>query len=113
MTHDETAQSGSGALSTDQSEFPVAGATGNSERVGHYREAIREFKICDATVTKTSFKIATSSQLIFFVIVSACLTSKNYCNFPGTELGGALLKLRQEIQIRRLVFTFSEKLENW
>ena len=37
----------------------------------------REFKICDATVTKTSFKIATSSQLIFFVIVSACPTSKN------------------------------------
>ena len=37
----------------------------------------REFKICDATVTKTSFKIAISGLLIFFVIMSACLTSKN------------------------------------
>ena len=37
----------------------------------------REFKICDATVTKTSFKIASSGVLIFFVVMSACLTSKN------------------------------------
>ena len=54
---------------------------------------IREFKICDAKVTKTSFKIASSGLLIFFVM-SACLTSKNYCNSPGTELGGAVLNLR-------------------
>ena len=38
---------------------------------------IRDFKICDATVTKTSFKIASSGLLIFFVVMSACLTSKN------------------------------------
>ena len=30
-------------------------------------------------------------------------------NFPGTELGGAVLKLRQKIQIRCLVFTFFVK----
>ena len=38
---------------------------------------IRDFKICDATVTKTSFKIASSGLLIFFVVMSDCLTSKN------------------------------------
>ena len=37
----------------------------------------REFKICDATVTKTSFKIESLGLLIFFVLMSACLTSKN------------------------------------
>ena len=37
----------------------------------------RDFKICDSTVTKTSFKIASSGLLIFFVVMSACLTSKN------------------------------------
>ena len=37
----------------------------------------RDFKICDATVTKTSFKIASSGLLILFVVMSACLTSKN------------------------------------
>ena len=35
------------------------------------------FKIYDATVTKTSFKIASSGLLLFFVIMSACQTSKN------------------------------------
>ena len=61
-------------------------------------------------LTKTSFKIPTSGLLIFFVIMLAYLTSKNQRNFPGTELGGAVLKLRQKIQIHCLVFTFSEKL---
>ena len=40
-------------------------------------DKIREFKICDAKVTKTSFKIGSSGLLIFFVIMSACLTSTN------------------------------------
>ena len=35
-----------------------------------------EFEIYDATVTKTSFKIANLGVLIFFVIMSVCLTSK-------------------------------------
>ena len=35
---------------------------------------IREFKIYDATVAKTSLKIASSSLSIFFVIISVCLT---------------------------------------
>ena len=45
--------------------------------------------------------------------MSACLSSKNKCNLPGTELEGAVLNLRQKIQIRCLLFTFSVKLENW
>ena len=44
---------------------------------GRTKGAIRDFKICDATVTRTSFKIASSGLLIFFVVMSACLTSKN------------------------------------
>ena len=45
--------------------------------------------------------------------MAVCQTSKNERIFAATELGGAVLKLRQKIQIRRLVFTFSVKLENW
>ena len=37
---------------------------------------IRELKIYDATVAKTSLKIASSSLSIFFVIISVCLTFK-------------------------------------
>ena len=40
-------------------------------------EVNTEFKMYDATVAKTSFKIASSGFLIFFVIMSVCLTSKN------------------------------------
>ena len=36
--------------------------------------AIREFKIYNATVAKTSLKMASSSLSIFFVIISVCLT---------------------------------------
>ena len=35
---------------------------------------IREFKIYDATVAKTSLKIASSSLSVFFVIISVCVT---------------------------------------
>ena len=35
---------------------------------------IREFKIYDATVAKTSLKIASSSFSIYFAIMSVCLT---------------------------------------
>ena len=34
----------------------------------------REFKIYDATVAKTSLKIASSSLSIFYIIMSICLT---------------------------------------
>ena len=34
----------------------------------------REFNIYDATVTKTSLEIASSSVSIFFVIISFCVT---------------------------------------
>ena len=34
----------------------------------------REFKIYDATVAKTSLKIASSSFSIYFAIMSVCLT---------------------------------------
>ena len=36
-----------------------------------------KFKIYDATVTKTAFKIASAGLVIFFVIMSVCLISKN------------------------------------
>ena len=36
--------------------------------------AIREFKIYDATVAKTSLKIASSSFSIYFAIMSVCVT---------------------------------------
>ena len=35
---------------------------------------VREFKIYNATVTKTSFKIANSSLSIFSIVMSICLT---------------------------------------
>ena len=35
---------------------------------------LMEFKVLDATVAKTSLKIASSSLPIFFVIMSVCLT---------------------------------------
>ena len=35
-------------------------------------ESIREFKIFDATVAKTSLKIASSSFSIYFAIMSVC-----------------------------------------
>ena len=37
-------------------------------------EGNREFKIYDATVAKTSLKIASSSFPIYFAIMSVCLT---------------------------------------
>ena len=41
------------------------------------RNIIREFKIYDATVAKTSLKIASSSFSIYFAIMSVCLTFEN------------------------------------
>ena len=38
------------------------------------RTSNREFKIYDATVAKTSLKIASSSFPIYFAIMSVCLT---------------------------------------
>ena len=35
---------------------------------------IRKFKVYDATVTKTSLKIASSTLSVFFVIISVCVT---------------------------------------
>ena len=37
-------------------------------------EKVREFKIYDAMVAKTSLKIASSSLSIFFAIISVCVT---------------------------------------
>ena len=74
---------------------------------------IREFKIYDATVAKTSLKIASSSLSIFFIIMSICLTFESQRNYPGTEFRGAVSKLGKKIQIRGCMFTFSVKLEKW
>ena len=45
-------------------------------RPGFYRQAKhnREFKIYDATVTKTPLKMASSSLSIFSIVMSICLT---------------------------------------
>ena len=65
----------------------------------------------DATVAKTSLKIASSSLLIFFAIMSVCLTFESWRNHPGTEFREAVSKLG--MKIRGCVFTFSVKLEKW
>ena len=48
-------------------------------------EVVREFKIYDATVAKTSLKIASLSLSIFFINMSICLTFESQRNYPGTE----------------------------
>ena len=60
---------------------------------------IREFKIYDATVAKTSLKIASSSFSIYFAIMSVCLTFESARNYPGTEFRGAVSTLEKNIQI--------------
>ena len=73
----------------------------------------REFKIYDATVAKTSLKIASSSFSIYFAIMSVCLTFESQRNYAGTEFWGAVSTLEKNIQIWTWVFTFSVKLEKW
>ena len=68
----------------------------------------REFKIYDATVAKTSLKIASSSLSIFFVIISVCVTFNSWQEYSGTEFRGAVSRLGKKIQIRACVFTFSQ-----
>ena len=75
--------------------------------------ANREFTIFDATVAKTSLKIASSSFSIYFAIMSVCLTFESSRNYPGTEFRGAVSTLEKNIQICARVFTFSVKLEKW
>ena len=43
-------------------------------RVSAFLDLIKQFKIHDATVAKTSFITATSSLSIFSVIISVCVT---------------------------------------
>ena len=49
-----------------------------------FEGGIREFKIYDSTVTKTSLKMASSSLTIFSVVMSICSTFKSWRNYPGT-----------------------------
>ena len=60
---------------------------------------IREFKTYNATVAKTSLKIASSSFSIDFTIMSVCLTFESYRNYPGTVFRGAVSTLEKNIQI--------------
>ena len=64
-----------------------------------YYTDIREFKIFDATVAKTSLKIASSSFSIYFAFMSVCLTFESSRNYPGTEFRGAVSTLEKNIQI--------------
>ena len=59
----------------------------------------REFKIFDATVAKTSLKIASSSFSIYFAIMSVRLTFESSRNYPGSEFRGAVSTLEKNIQI--------------
>ena len=72
-----------------------------------------EFKIYDATVAKTSLRIASSSLSIFFVIISVCVTFESYQDYSGSEFRGAVSRLGKRIQVCVCVFTFSLKLEKW
>ena len=74
---------------------------------------IREFKNYDATVAKTSLKIASSSFSIYFAIMSVCLTFESARNYPGTEFRGAVSTLEKNIQICAWVLTCFVKLEKW
>ena len=49
-----------------------------------------------ATSTKTSFIIASFS--VFLDYSSLLIFDKLYPNYPGTELGGTVLKLREKIK---------------
>ena len=69
--------------------------------------------VYDATVAKTSLKIASSSFSIYSLIMSVCLTFESYRNNPGTEFRGAVSTLENKIQICARVFTFSVKLDKW
>ena len=69
--------------------------------------------VYDATVARTSLKIASSILSIFFNIKSICLTFESYRNYPGTEFIHAVSKLEKKIQIGGCVFMFSVKLEKW
>ena len=73
---------------------------------------LMEFKVLDATVAKTSLKIASSSLPIFFVIISVCGTFESQQDYSGTEFRGAVSRLGKKIPIGVCVFTFSLKLEN-
>ena len=72
---------------------------------------VSKFKISDATVVKTSLKLASSSFSIVFIIMSVCLTFENKRDYSGTVFRGAVSKLGEKIQNR--VFTFSVRLEKW
>ena len=80
--------------------------------LGYLSADIREFKLYDATVTKSSLKIASSSLSIFSIVMQICLTFET----SGTthELN---LEVRCKSQGRKFklaaVFTFSVKLEKW
>ena len=60
----------------------------------------REFKIFDATVAKTSLKIASSSFSIYFALMSVCLTFESSRNYPGT--GGPKSRNRGTTESRKM-----------
>ena len=65
-----------------------------------------EFKIYDATVAKTSLKVASLRLSILFVIISVCVTFKSKQDYSEIEFRGAVSRLGKKIQIRACVFTF-------
>ena len=74
-----------------------------------FSKEAREFNSYDATVAKTSLKIASLS--LFFVIMLICITFESSWDYPGTEFRGVLSKLARGMKIQSCgcVFTFSAK----
>ena len=67
-----------------------------------------------ATAAKTSFNIIASLCFLkCFVIFPVCSTSTNYPNYPGTELGGTVLKLRKSKICPCALASSFIKLEIW
>ena len=78
---------------------PAWTARTSSENIASRSCNNKEFKIYDATVAKTSLKIASSRFSIYSVIMSVCLTFESSRNYPGTEVRVAVSTLEKNTQI--------------
>ena len=74
-----------------------------------FSKEAREFNSYDATVAKTSLKIASLS--LFFIIMLICITFESSWDYTGAEFRGVVSKPARGIQSCGCVFTFFAKLE--
>ena len=78
-----------------------------------FLDLIKQFKIYDATVGKTSLKTANSSLSIFFVIISVCVIFESYQGYSGTEFKRCGVKARKENSNSRLCVHVVFITEKW